>query len=267
MVITVGASAASPTTTRFHNEASDTTQITEMLIEGMKAKVGADWFAERLIGRPYAVWTMEQSPEMLTVNMDEFDCTTMTETAIAMTITINEGRSSWRDFIYNLEQIRYRSGEVNGYGSRLHYVSDWVIDNTHRGNFREVTDRVGTASYVIKTLDYMSANRDKYPALEDSANYSAIKNIEMGYRSLRFPIIKSLNIEKAQLRDGDIIAIASGNKNLDVSHMGVVKIIDGQPHLIHASSKAGKVIIDPTPLSTYVKRYRGASGIRVFRID
>ena len=48
-----------------------------------------------------------------------------------------ENRKSWRDFIYNLKRMRYRSGEINGYPSRLHYVSDWIVDNRFRGNFAD----------------------------------------------------------------------------------------------------------------------------------
>ena len=93
-----------------------------------------------------------------------------------------------------LETIRYHNGYANGYASRLHYISDWVISNTHRGYIKDVTDRIPQSDVQIKTLDFMSRNRSKYPALSDSATFEGIKNMEVGYRSHRFPYIKSARL-------------------------------------------------------------------------
>jgi len=49
--------------------------------------------------------------------------------------------------------------------------------------------------------------------------------------------------------------------------MGIIAIVDGVPHLLHASMKAKKVIIDPRPLSEYLKNNRNLSGIRVIRLN
>lgn len=260
--------------TRFHNETADTARLTEILIE-METFANdipgtlVTKAARKFIGIPYQSGTLEIEPEMITVNLDALDCTTLVENAIALAMTVASRRSSWHDFIYNLERLRYRNATVDGYPSRLHYVSDWIVDNTHRGTFREVTDRItSNADYVVKTLDFMSSNRDKYPALKSNDdNLNRIKNTEIGYRSHRFPYIKPQNISKADIREGDIIAITTSIKNLDVSHMGIATIIDGIPHLIHASSKAGKVIIDTLPLQEYVRRNRSATGIRVLRLN
>ncbi len=112
----------------------------------------------------------------------------------------------------------------------------------------------------------MSSHRDAYKALTDSANFAGIKNAEIGYRSHRFPIIKPQNLKTADIREGDIIAITTAIKGLDVSHIGIATVINGVPHLIHASSKAGKVISDPLPLQEYLRKNRLTTGIRVIRI-
>lgn len=256
---------------RFNNETADTTIITSTLIELEKLgnehpQILVAEAAEKFIGRPYSAGTLEGTPEMLTVNVDSFDCTTFVETCLAMALTIENRRSSWHDFVYNLEQIRYRGGNIDGYSSRLHYISDWIVDNSHRGILQEVTDRIARADYMVKTIDYMSSHRDAYKALTDSANFAGIKNAEIGYRSHRFPIIKPQNLKTADIREGDIIAITTSIKGLDVSHIGIATIINGVPHLIHASSKAGKVISDPLPLQEYLRKNRLATGIRVIRI-
>ena len=267
--------AATPGAVRWHNESADTTRINNILSEAAAADAGnmnrlMVIIGEKFIGTPYESGTLEGSPETLTVNLDGMDCTTFVETVAALAMTIDEHRNSWQDFLYNLEQLRYRQGRVDRYSSRLHYVSDWVVDNTHRGNLREVTDRIPAAAYQIKTLDYMSTHRDSYPAMSDDAVYDKIKNCEVGYRSHRYPYVKSSDLmsKKAAgwLKEGDVIAFTTKTPGLDVSHMGIVVMVDGVPYLLHASSKGGKVMIDPLPLSEYMRKNRNMTGARFIRI-
>lgn len=258
---------------RFHNEATDTTAITEMLIEAEPIKDPGQRIAaiaHKFIGRPYKAHTLEGSPEMLTVNLDSLDCTTFVETVMALAYTAGEGRTSWRDYIHNLEQLRYRGGVLNGYPSRLHYISDWIVNNSHRGNFREVTDRLPSVSYQVKTLDYMSRHRDDYPALADDKNYEGIKNVELGYRSHRFPYVKWEKTDSREVIDalgeGDILALTCSAKNLDVSHLGILTMVDGKPHLLHASSSEGVVTVSQHDLREFLRRNR-FTGIRVLRLN
>lgn len=265
--------AVMPGEVRWHDETNDTLRVTDILVKASETERSTGTLVT-VIGRnfegvPYGSGTLEYSPEMLTVNLDTLDCTTFVEDVMALAMTVEEGRTSWRDFIYNLEKIRYKGGKVDGYASRLHYTSEWIVDNAHRGNFYEVTSRIApNIDYQIKTLDFMSANRDKYPALKDDKEYERLKNMEIGYRSHRFPYIKSQNVSKASLREGDIIAITTKTPGLDVSHMGLIVIAeDGKPHLLHASSKEGKVMVDPLALADYLRRNKNATGIRVFRFE
>ena len=269
-VAITAAAASGQMRVRWHNEAVDTTKITNVLIDVEALKLGSNEAlvaecGKRFLGTPYVAGTLEGEPEMLTVNTEEMDCTTFMETAVAMAMTIEARRTSWRDFIYYLTQLRYRGGTVDGYGSRLHYISDWIVDNAHRGNLQDVTDRIGKADYVVKTLDFMTSNRDKYPQLKDDKNYEAVKNAEIGYRSHRFPMLKLQNIKTANIKEGDIIAITTSTKGLDVSHVGIAVMVDGEIHLMHASSKEGKVVTDKHSLQEYVRHNR-ATGIRVVRI-
>lgn len=263
---------------KFNNEETDTTIITNVLINIQKEipsgkpqdRVAS--LGKQFIGCPYKSGTLESddNEERLIVNTEEFDCTTYVETILALAYTLGESRTSWRDYIYNLERIRYRNGSLNGYASRLHYASDWVVDNVHRGNLKEVTSQIAETSYQVKTLDFMTANRDKYPALKDNKTYEKMADVERGYRSHRYPYIKSTKAGAkevtANLRDGDIILVTTKIPGLDVQHMGIVVFADGTPYLMHASSAAGKVVIDRNPLSEYLRRNKNASGIRVLRL-
>lgn len=261
---------------RFHNEASDTIKITEILVATAKQNLDnpnsrVNYIARLFLGKPYVAHTLERETEMLTVNIDEVDCTTFVETVLAMAYTLGEGRYSWRDFIHNLEKIRYRNGRLDGYSSRLHYISDWIIDNNHRGNIKEVSNIFPFHTYQIKSLDFMSRNRDKYAALTDSAEFERIKNTEIGYRNHRFPYIKKENLRKKEVqstfKEGDIVALTTNIKGLDVSHLGIVTFINNTPHLLHASSIKGEVTIENKPLhETLMKSHRN-TGIRVIRLN
>lgn len=260
---------------RFHNEASDTLRLTRLLDDAAaqsfanpEARVA--YFGRTFIGTPYVAHTLECDEEILTVDLDELDCTTFVETAMALAYTMGETRRSWRDYVYNLRRLRYRNGEVNGYPSRLHYICDWAVDNIHRGNFKDATRDFPRSNDMARTIDFMSSNRDKYAALADSANYARIRSIESGYRLHRFPYIKTVDLNHKEMQkafhDGDVVALVSALKNIDVTHMGIVILQDGIPYLLHASSKDGKVEISDRPLSDFMKRNRQWIGIRVFRL-
>ncbi|WP_289742077.1 N-acetylmuramoyl-L-alanine amidase-like domain-containing protein [uncultured Duncaniella sp.] len=265
-----------PSQIRWHNESTDTTKITKLLIQATdfsasKPNELMEFIGRQFVGMPYKSGTLEMEPETLTINLDEFDCTTFIETVTALALTIEDRKNSWQDFANNLESLRYRQGEANGYASRLHYFSDWIVTNTHRGYIKEVTDRIPQSDSQIKTLDYMSHNRASYPALKDSATFEGIKNMEVGYRSHRFPYIKSARLTSKPvtnaLKGGDIVALTTKIGGLDVSHVGLIVIEKDGPHLLHASSREGKVVVDKLPLAEYMRKSSNLTGIRVIRLQ
>ncbi len=268
------AGAVLPGEVRWHDEQADTTRIASLLTEMSRTPVADDGemivaIGRRFIGTPYAAGTLEETPEMLTINLDGLDCTTFVETVLAAALTLREHREGWQDFVYNLGNIRYRQGIVAGYTSRLHYISDWIVDNTHRGNISEATGRMPGAVYAVKTLDFMTKHRDAYPALADSAEFERMKNCEIGYRSHRFPYIRSSALSgkwaRENLRNGDILAFTTKTQGLDVSHMGIVVMKDDGPHLLHASSREGRVVEEPRVLGEYLRKNTSITGARIIR--
>lgn len=278
LIIFIGsalAAAAAPQNVRWHNEAADTTLITEILTESAAKHFNTPgertgFIARKFLGKPYVAHTLEGEPEQLTVNLDELDCTTLVDIVMALSYTVGENRLSWQDFLYNLQRMRYRNGEIDGYASRLHYNCDWAIDNIHRGNFTDATDRLPRVKYIIRTIDFMSGHRDRYAALADSATFEKLLSIESSYRNHRFPYIKThdLGYKDVQnaLREGDILAFVSNLKDLDVTHMGIVVKENGTTKVLHASSTNGKVEISAVPIEDFVKRNRNWMGIRVYRL-
>ena len=265
------------TAARFGNESADTTAITEMLMECAAANLPTPeervaFFGRKFLGVPYGAHTLEGDEEVLTVRLDSIDCTTFVETALALAYTVGENRTSWRDFLYNLQRLRYRGGNVDGYASRLHYIADWAVDNIHRGNLEDATRLFPKVNYIVRTIDFMSTNADRYPALADSATLERIRSVENGYRSHRFPYLKTGDLNsramKAALRNGDVVAFVSSLRNLDVTHMGMIikENPDAEPHVLHASLSGGKVMLESRPLTEFLRKNRYWLGIRVFRI-
>ncbi|MDE7411555.1 MAG: DUF1460 domain-containing protein [Paramuribaculum sp.] len=255
----------------FGNEASDTTRLVNILISVKDKDLNSNGetlvaIGKELLNTPYNGGTLEGYEELVRISTDKLDCTTFVELVLSMGKTLAERRSSWRDVVYNMENIRYRGGKCDGYASRLHYISDWILDNSFRGNLEEVTTKVGKADYAVKTLDFMSTHRDKYPALKDSTNFAQLKEAEIGYRSHRFPYLKRENVKNAKLQNGDVVAFTTNVKGLDVTHIGLIVMKDGVPYLMHASSKAGKVIIEDKPLTEYLRKNQSMTGIRVIRL-
>ena len=270
----LSAFAIAPSDMRFHCN-NDTLKINELLRKGAECgKNNANelvaFYAKQLLGTPYVAHTLESNREWLTINIDELDCTTFVETLYALTRATLDMRRSWRDFACNIESIRYRNGELGDYSSRLHYVSDWIANNSHRGNIREVTAEIDGAKYEIKTINFMTANRDKYPQLADSAMFAKIKNFEIGYRMHRYPYLKKEWIDSkktaAGLKNGDFVALISKTEGLDVSHMGIIIKEGNSFKLLHASSKEKKVVLEKDDLKETLRRNRSCTGIRIIRI-
>ena len=103
----------------YHHEATDTAAIVKILDATRKAELEtpADrlaFIARQLLGSPYVAATLEGDTEVLRINMSEFDCTTLVETAIALSLTAAVDTASYNEFAHNLRNIRYRDGVVDG---------------------------------------------------------------------------------------------------------------------------------------------------------
>ena len=268
------AQAATMTQMRFHCE-GDTTLINDLLHQGYDsgltdANALVEFYARRLLGTPYVAHTLEAEQEVLTINVHELDCLTFIETLYALTRTTLAGRYSWRDYAANIENVRYRGGNMGDYSTRIHYMSEWIIDNHVRGNLVEITPDLPHATYMVKNIDYMTHNPGQYQQLKnDSAMVEKIRRHEL--RNHRFPYLKRawLNDKgvKAALRSGDFVSLVTKAEGLDVSHNGIIVIDEkGDPYLLDASMSGGKVMLESKPLYKYLERSKNNIGIRVYRM-
>ena len=215
--------------------------------------------------------TLEGESEMLTINIDELDCTTFVETLYALARTTLNGRYSWRDYANNLENVRYRGGKMDGYASRLHYISDWSIDNGSRGNLHEVTADIQGVQYKIKNINYMSTHRDAYAALKDSVTFERVRNSEVGFRNHRFPYIRkeilgSKKVKEA-VKSGDFVGLVTKMEGLDISHMGSIeKDEKGEIYLLDASMRGEQVQLEKVNMQQMLRNSKNNIGIRVWRM-
>lgn len=268
--------AASLQEMRFHCD-KDTIKINELLAEGLKSGLHdanelVCFYAHKLEGTPYVAHTLEGDKEMLTINIDQLDCTTFVETLYALAKTTMSGRYSWRDYARNLENLRYRHGEMGDYSTRLHYMSDWIIDNSNRGNIVDVTSDIACVRYKIKTINYMSTHHSSYKSLaNDSVMLEKIKSFEVGYRNHRYPYIKKEQLNSKDVlkvvRRGDFVGLVTRIDGLDISHLGIIELDEkGHPVLLDASSIAMKVQLEPISLKEQLHKSKSNEGVRIFRI-
>ena len=182
------------------------------------------WF----VGAPYTPGTLETLPERLVVNLREFDCVTYVEVMLAMARVLDGGEPTFERFLDQLRRIRYRDGRIEGYVSRLHYFSEWIQDNESLGIVRDVTREMGGVP-TDEPIDFMSSNRDEYSALENPETLARIVAVEERLSArTRFYIPEDRIADVApEIRNGDVIAITSALRGLDVAHTGFAIWIDG----------------------------------------
>ena len=225
-------------------------------------------FAKKLLGTPYVAGTLEvNAREELVVNLDEVDCTTFVEQVLAMALADKRDERTEEGFRKALKQIRYRDGELDGYPSRLHYFSDWIADNERMGVIEERTPSLSAEKQTLH-LNFMSTHPESYRQLkEDSALVSEMKAVEARWQGVEVSYLPkgrlAENPEQLGIKNGDILAITTNIKGLDVVHVGFACWIGERLHLLHASSIAKKVMEDPQPLYEYSKTKRTHTGVRV----
>jgi len=217
---------------------------------------------------PYAAETLErEGPEELVINLRAFDCVTFVENVIVLAGLIRAGKTGFADFAAALERIRYRGGHRNGYPSRLHYFTDWLWDNGRRGIVRDITRELGGIPFR-KPFHALTDRREEHPALKDAAVLRRMRIVEAACsRRMQCHIVKAdLNQVAEGIADGDIIAITTDEKGLDVSHTGIAVHVQGRLRLLHASGAAGKVVLSDSPLDRYLLSRRTRTGIIVGRV-
>lgn len=215
---------------------------------------------------PYVAGLLDRLPEeTLVASFDGFDCVLLVETAVAAARTIRRQNYSFEGFLGQLESLRYRSGVMDGYCSRLHYFSEWILDNERRGTVRNITADLG-GERLEKRLNFMTSHRDSYPRIvANDSLFVGIRDMEASLSGIEIFYIPQDRIRDVydRLQAGDIIATATRIPGLDVSHSGLVHRQGSRVGFLHASTSGG-VMVSPD-LQGYVENIDIQIGIVVAR--
>jgi hypothetical protein len=218
-------------------------------------------------GMPYHSKTLEiNEDEKLIINLRGFDCTTYVENVLAFSLLLKKEADEFEAFGSILTNIRYRDGDLAGYSSRLHYFSDWLYNNEVKGLLRNISCELGGVK-INKDISFMTSHRELYPGLEDDKSFKHMQTTEerLSEKELCYIPKESVKVVESRIEDGDIIALVTSIKGLDVTHTGFAhRKTDGRIYLLHASS-SGKVEISKKPLARYLSGIKNNIGIMIAR--
>ncbi len=223
----------------------------------------------RFAGAPYGAGLLERpDAERLVVNLRAFDCVTLVEHVLAIALVSRgdvplERPAAVRDaYSKTLRRIRYRSGRLDGYSSRLHYFSEWIGDGEAKGILRDVTRDLGGV-VDSSPINFMSRHPNAYPALAAPDVLGRIRETEERLSRQGRVYIPQDRIKELQrgIRDGDVIAATSSVAGLDVAHAGIAIWRDGRLHLLHAPLEDSPVEVSALPLAERILRIKGQDGI------
>lgn len=231
---------------------------------------------ERAAGTPYRPGSLDAylktggSPasEPLTLSLTSFDCVTLVESCLAVARVAGAGGApTWDRLGHEVERMRYREGRRQGYASRLHYFSEWISDGARRGLVRDLGAELGGAEDG-RPLRFMTAHRESYPALGDTATYAEIAAMERRLDGHARHVVPTKRIPAVvdRLESGDVLAFATEIPGLDVTHSAFAyRGDDGALRVLHAPLSGGVVEITRSTLPEYVAAIRRATGVLVAR--
>jgi cell wall-associated NlpC family hydrolase len=245
-------------------------KIIQQVTSNLASESRADKMIEigkKFLGKPYIANTLESPKEKLICRLDGFDCYTFVETVLALVLTSESVTTDYETFAEEVQYLRYREGEINGYASRIHYFFEWAKLAEKNGVLTDLTPELGTKS--PKNINFMSTHRQFYPAFTTNDQVLAeIKTMEKNVNKYAFYEIKTANLPEVQseIKNGDILAFASNVAGLDVNHEGLAYWKGNKLHFIHASSAEKKVVISDQTIQDYLNSIKKDTGLMVLRL-
>jgi hypothetical protein len=198
--------------------------------------------AMELKGTPYVGFTLEVSldSEFCVVNLKGLDCVTFFEDSLCMARMIKHGKSSPADLIREIEFTRYRGGKMGDFTTRLHYTTDWFVDNEKKGVIRILAPELPGAEPFTQKVGIMSKHPENYRQLKAHPDLiPAIRATEekINSRSLKYLPMDKLAADEHLLQTGDIVGVCTTEEGIDIAHTGLcIKDEQGIVHFMDASS-------------------------------
>ena len=239
-------------------------------LKGLKSSERIIAIAKSFLGTEYVAKTLDQNTENedLVIELVGVDCTTFLEYVSALNYIYCKKDVTFDAFTEALKLFRYRNGHLDGYVSRLHYFTEWLQDNEQKGLLSIESKNLGGVS-MNKPLNFMSEHIESYPQLKASTqNQELLKEVERDISPQTIHYISQEKIKSIEneIKDGDLIALSTSIKGLDVVHVGFALHQNGRLHLLHASTTGMKVEISEKPLAEMVTGNKIQNGIIVSRL-
>ena len=233
--------------------------------------------AKALLGQPYEAGTQEGREERLRIYLTRTDCILFAETCLGLVRTVQRcgSQATFEDLAATLQGSRYRNGVVDGYASRLHYTTEWIRQGVKTGLFQDLSQQLGGVRDT-RPIRFMTEHPDSYAPLKGESQYAqdnrrAIRAVEERLDDCERYYIPRDKLAAAEkdIRDGDILCLATSIEGLDYSHVVIAyREKPGAPlGFIHASTSAKKVIIEPRSLAAYLQANTRCLGISVLRVS
>ncbi len=209
--------------------------------------------ALELEGTPYVGFTLELSKdaEYCVVNLKGLDCVTFFEDSLCLARMIKHGGNSPEDLVREVQATRYRGGKMGDFTTRLHYTTDWFVDNEKKGVVRILTPDLPGAQPFTQKVGIMSQHPGNYRQL--AAHPELLPEIRLAEdrinaRSLKYLPMDKLPAAEPLLQTGDIVGVTTTEEGIDIAHTGLcIKDEQGVAHFMDASSsrRRMKVTLEP----------------------
>jgi hypothetical protein len=217
----------------------------EETTSALMIKVGSFFLETR-----YVAHTLETEEEQLVINLREMDCTTFAENCLAISRTIKSDKQTFEQFT-----------------SELQFICDWIFNNAKAELIEDMSQEIAQTPFP-KQINFMSTHPDSYRQLKESAPLTdliAAQEKEISARLMFYiPETKVAELE-SKLMDGDIAGITTSIEGIAIQHVVILIRQEGRIHMLHASSKAEKVVVSELTLEEYLLNNKSASGIMLAR--
>ncbi len=219
-------------------------------------------------GIPYGTGGAGCPADKTLINFSSFDCVTFVESFWAISFTLYEYHNGlvhfpdhFEIFARNVDKIRYFGEENCGVEDRIHYFTQAMQVLQRRGLVFNVARANG--KIFEKKINYMTGTYGLTYNLESMAKMRSLETILTEANDYFYPL-SDIGLYLPLAKDGDIVALATNRKGLDVSHTGIITVDEGEVYMTHASSVYNKVVHEQN-LMDYINSRSTVTGIFVYR--
>ncbi len=153
---------------------------------------------------------------------------------------IKKGKSTPEDLLAEVQFTRYRGGKMGDFTTRLHYTTDWFVDNQEKGVIKILTPELPGAEPFTQKVGIMTEHPEHYRQLAahpDMVPKIRVMEEQINGRSLKYLPMDKLAAAEHLLQTGDIVGVCTTERGIDIAHTGLcIKDEQGVVHFMDASS-------------------------------